>query len=577
MAPPLTEGLRQEGKDPAMFQKFDHRAGHYLLLFAVWAGLCLPNLGGPALWDMDEGLNSEAAQEMLESGNWLVPMFNYELRTAKPALQYWCQVAAYRAFGVNEFAARLPSALAALLTLLATYELGRRMFGRHVGLLAGLILASAILFCGAAHFANPDALLVAFTTLTLALFWYDYSGGCRSLYFLLGATYGLAVLVKGPVGLVLPVFAIGLFLLWRWQLRRLLDPRGLGVALLFCLVALPWYVWVGLETKGVWLVQFFMKHHADRVLSPLENHGGPLFYYVIVLFVGLAPWSAFLLPTLWQTINQLRKGRKGSEQPEEATPADADGGPRSAVQFLLCWAVAFFLPFSVVQTKLPNYILPLYPAAAILLAWFLDAWRRGLVRSPGWLLYGGLGGLALGGAAGTAALLVASGVVPLPALRGHLLPGMERWVGLGVALTLGAVVAMVCARRRRGGAVAALLITALVFTGTLMAGVSSTIDRYRAPRPLANSLPDDHLRREVRIASFAYFQPSLVFYCKRRVEVFYNERQAAAFLQSPLDSYLFLPAEQWERVKELAPPSCRLVGRHHDLLRGRVIVVVTNR
>src|ERR1043166_2054327 len=112
-----------------MFHRLSHRAVHYVLLLAVSAALCLPNLGGPSLWDIDEGNNAEAAREMLESDNWVVPTFNGQLRVDKPALLYWLQLGAYKIFGVNEFAARLPSALAALATVLLAYELGRRLFG----------------------------------------------------------------------------------------------------------------------------------------------------------------------------------------------------------------------------------------------------------------------------------------------------------------------------------------------------------------------------------------------------------------------------------------------------------------
>src|SRR5579862_756970 len=123
------------------FRMFNHRLGHYAALLAAGTLLFLVNLGAPALWDIDEGRNATAALEMSESGNWIVPMFNGQLRSHKPALLYWLQVASYHAFGVNEFAARLPSALAALLTVLLVYELGRHMFNAATGLLAGLILA----------------------------------------------------------------------------------------------------------------------------------------------------------------------------------------------------------------------------------------------------------------------------------------------------------------------------------------------------------------------------------------------------------------------------------------------------
>src|SRR4051794_22604652 len=140
-----------------MFQ-LDNRCGHYLLLAGLWAVCCLINLGGATLWDIDEGLNAGAAREMRDSGNLIVPTFNYELRTAKPVLLYWLQVPAYELLRVNEAAARLPSALAALLCMLAVYELGRTMFCRRTGLLAGVILGTGVSFLGSAHFANPDAL-----------------------------------------------------------------------------------------------------------------------------------------------------------------------------------------------------------------------------------------------------------------------------------------------------------------------------------------------------------------------------------------------------------------------------------
>ena len=153
-----------------MFRHFDHRGVHYLLLGLVWAAVSLPGLGAPGLWDIDEGNNAEAAKEMRESGVPIVPTFNYQLRVDKPALLYWLQLAAYTVCGVNEFAARMPSALAALAAVLVTYEFGRHMFGSVAGFLAGLMLASATLFCAAARFANPDALLDALIALELLVF-----------------------------------------------------------------------------------------------------------------------------------------------------------------------------------------------------------------------------------------------------------------------------------------------------------------------------------------------------------------------------------------------------------------------
>ncbi|HEY8503628.1 MAG TPA: glycosyltransferase family 39 protein, partial [Gemmataceae bacterium] len=182
-----------------MFRALDNRFGHYLLLAGAMALLTLPNLGAHSLWDIDEGRNAEAAREMLEGGTWVTPTFNFELRSAKPVLLYWCQILSYRAFGVNEFGARFPSAVAATLTVLLLYELGRRMFGARTGLLAGLALASCFEFCILAHAATPDALLLLFTVLTFLLFWVFAAGGGRAWFVPVGAAAGLAVLTKGPV------------------------------------------------------------------------------------------------------------------------------------------------------------------------------------------------------------------------------------------------------------------------------------------------------------------------------------------------------------------------------------------
>src|SRR2546421_3482707 len=123
-----------------MFHAFPLRCRHYLLLLLLSMLLSLVNLGTPSLWDIDEGNNAEAAREMYESGNWIVPTFNFVLRVDKPALLYWLQMLGYHFFGVSEFSARLPSALAALGAVLLTYELGRKMFSPVAGLYAGLVL-----------------------------------------------------------------------------------------------------------------------------------------------------------------------------------------------------------------------------------------------------------------------------------------------------------------------------------------------------------------------------------------------------------------------------------------------------
>ncbi len=175
-----------------MFTRLHGRLGHYLLLLAVGLILFVNNLGGPSLWDLDEGRNATASLEMLTSGNFIVPTFNAQVRVDKPILQYWLQVSFYKLLGVDEFAARLPSALAALGVLFVCYELGRSLFCATSGLLGALILSSTAIMIGAGRFANPDALLNVFVALTLQLFWCGHRSPNSWWFAGLGALLGCA-------------------------------------------------------------------------------------------------------------------------------------------------------------------------------------------------------------------------------------------------------------------------------------------------------------------------------------------------------------------------------------------------
>jgi 4-amino-4-deoxy-L-arabinose transferase-like glycosyltransferase len=552
-----------------MFHKLDHRAGHYLLLIALWAVVCLPNLGGPSLWDIDEGNNAECFREMRSSGNLIVPTFNYALREDKPALLYWCQIASAELFGVNETAARFPSALAALLAILAVYELGRQMFATRTALLAGVILATSVGLLGAAHFANPDALLLCFSTLLLTLFWHDYrrSSEGRGRGWLIGAAIaaGLAVLAKGPVGLVLPAGVILLFLAWQRQLSRLWDVRLPGMILVFLLVAAPWYVWVGVETKGAWLKGFLQNHNVGRALNPMEGHSGPPWYYLIVLLAGLAPWSIFLGPTLWHTWRRLR-----------ATEGASDS-ERSAIRFLIAYFAVFFVFFSLVRTKLPNYILPSYPALVLLTAHLLERWRRGEVGLPAWLLRASLACLALLGVGLAGGLVVASGWLDLRVLRGRAFPDLVSWAWLGMVPVLGAATgAWLLRRGQRGGMIASVAGCAVLLAVLLAGWGLQAMEPYKAARALAQGLPADQVQRDVRVATYGYFQPSLVFYCRREVQRFASEGQAAVFLQRPLPSFLFVPEKVWEQMRQGTLAKTRVLARHRDLYSGQTVVVVAN-
>lgn len=545
-----------------MFRMFHQRTGHYLVLVVIWGLCCLPNLGGPVLWDIDEGLNAEAAREMLASGNYVVPTFNYQLRSAKPVLLYWLQIGSYQLLGVNETAARLPSAVATLITILGVYELGRFLFGGGAGFLAGIVLATSISVLGAAHFANPDAVLLACITWTFG-FWLRYwrSGAMGWLWLAAGAT-GLAVLAKGPVGFLLPAAIIFVFLLWEGELRRLLDVHLLEAVGIFLLVAAPWYIWVGVETKGVFLKEFWFKHHLNRVATPMENHSGSAWYYVVVLIIGFVPWINFSGSMICNTWGRLK---------EKSTDRDA-------VRFLVVWFAIFFVAFSLARTKLPNYILPLFPALALLMGLTLERWRAGQLRVPGWMMGVSLGCLGLTGILATVLLLIGSGVIWLPSLAGLHFPELARWAWLGLPLACAAGVAFrLLLIERRDAALTAVIVGSVSFVACIAGGTIQATNDRKSTRMLAEALPWDQEFHEVRLGAYRYDRPSLVFYCRREVRRLEREGDALEFLSGALPSYLFLQESRWKELQAKAPAGVRLVARFPDLYSiSQPVVLVSN-
>jgi 4-amino-4-deoxy-L-arabinose transferase-like glycosyltransferase len=566
-----------------MFRIMQSRLGHYALLVGVTALLTLPGLGSMSLWDMDEGLNAEAAREMLESGNWVVPTFNYQPRTAKPALLYWLQAYAYDYLGVCEFAARLPSALAAATTVLLTYELGRRMFTPTIGLLAGVILITTVQVCVLAHAATPDAVLLACLTLTFWLFWVGAANGSRHWTWMIGLGCGLAMLAKGPIGLVMPAAVIGYYFLARRETRRLFDMRlfaGLG---LLILVAGPWYIRVGAETHGAFIRGFWRTENVGRFLAAMEGHTGPAYYYLLTLFVGLAPWCIFLGPTLWDSLfiaSPSAKPATGAFADSSITndPQHRGKGSVNATTFLLSWSAVYLGFFSLAQTKLPNYVLPVFPPLALLTARFLDRWRRGVGSVARWVMPLSLFGLVVVGAITAIGELVAGGVLVPSALGQRAVTGLAPWAWLGLIPVLAAAGLAWCVRRdRRTGFVMGLAATAAAYVGALATFPTRVIDAQKAPRALVAAAGASQPGEEVRIATLAYFQPSLVYYCRREVSELANAEQAATFLRSPWPAYLFCPANLGEELAAASGGLLQIRSRHHDLLRGGDVVVVSNR
>jgi 4-amino-4-deoxy-L-arabinose transferase-like glycosyltransferase len=343
-----------------------------LLLAALIALLYLPLLGAAPLIDVDEGAFSEATRNMLASGDWMSTTLNGVPRFDKPILIYWLQALSVSVFGVNEFAFRLPSALAALGwcfvvgRFAATYA---RQGGDAKteattdlasGLLAAWITATAlgVLIIGRA--ATADALLNLLLACAMADLWgFLATADKRASQTHLWRLYfwvGLGVLTKGPIAILVPAAAAGLYGLTSGNLMRVLrggfNPVGWAI---FIAVVLPWYAYsFAVHGQDFWN-GFFVRHNINRFGGTLEGHSGSLFYYVLVLPLIVLPWTGLFIAA-------LRHIRTDFQQPER--------------KFLWFWALFVLGFFSLSGTKLPHYVLYGATPLMVLLAWHAPRLKR---------------------------------------------------------------------------------------------------------------------------------------------------------------------------------------------------------
>ncbi len=366
-------------------------------LLALVLGTLFCGLGSARLWDRDEPRNARCAQEMLERSDWIVPTFDGELRTHKPILLYWLQLTSYQIFGVHEWSARLPSVLCGLIAVLACYGMATHLFNRRVGVWGAICLSTSVMFIVASRAATPDAPLIACCTVTLWLFLRSAysrqpSGELRFQqpkwidWFSIYIVCAIAILAKGPVGLLLPGMVMGLQLMWQTWPTSVTQTNGLwnkglrgsitfvrhacitawrmrpfSAMFAVLVIASPWYIMVGLATDGVWLREFFWTHNVSRAVSTMEGHSGPpILFYLATLCVGTFPWSIWLGPAYWYAY------RLWQTQPAW----------RPGLMFCMTWTLVYIVSFSFAATKLPSYVTPCYPAVVMVYAGLFAHWSQ---------------------------------------------------------------------------------------------------------------------------------------------------------------------------------------------------------
>ncbi len=370
-----------------------NRPHQALILATVWllfVGLVafFWHLGSISLIDETEPLFAEAARQMKVTGDWITPFFNGETRFDKPPLIYWLIGLFYQVLGVNEWAVRLPSALAAMsLVGLGFYTIC--LFGLHTS--APMVqferrrywLSASL---GAALMAlNPETIVWARTGVSDMLL--TGCMGCALLCWFCGYATSLpkikfrwylafyiliaaAILTKGPVGIVLPGLIIGSFLFYLGRARAvLLEMRPILGGIIISAISLPWFGLVIARNGNAYINSFFGYHNLERFTGVVNHHSAPWYYYFVVVLLGFAPWSIYL-PVAAAKIKL--QGRSHWQKQERSYQLSL---------FALFWFLGIFGFFTIAVTKLPSYVLPLMPASAMLVALL---WSEPIAYQPSW-------------------------------------------------------------------------------------------------------------------------------------------------------------------------------------------------
>lgn len=510
-----------------------HRITLPLLLLA--AVTFFAGLGRGAITDSDEAFYADAAREMVASGDWITPYYNYEPRFQKPVLYYWLSAAASVVLGDTETAARLWAAMAGLGLVLVTAAAGRRWYDESTGLLAGAIVATTFGYFAIGRMALPDlplAFCISLAIWAALVATLEQERSPRKFVLLAALALGLGFLTKGPVGLIIPAIVIGPVLLIE---RRsiALTPSDIVLGFLVMIaVAVPWYVVMWVRHGNDYLQGFFIGDNFERFATDRFNDPRPWWFYLPIVAGGLLPWTPLALVWLGPLTQWVRRRR--------------DIGTIDLR--LLLWAVLPLAFFSLSVGKQPRYVLPVLPPLALLLASSISErtqeWRgfdgaRSRPRRATGVVVGSLLSGAFFILLGALLYRVQPLLINVAPLFTHAAAGVIA-VG-GVAIVLVAL-----SSQWRTAPVVIALAAAATFPALQFGGLSSGSDD--TVRQMARLVLQQRTANEA-VGTYRVFVRNLVFYAQTKTIDIITDDQAVDFMAQPRRALMVAPVDLVERLE----------------------------
>jgi 4-amino-4-deoxy-L-arabinose transferase-like glycosyltransferase len=516
-----------------------HKSSPFLwTLLIVFALIWFYVLGLRTLVPTDEGRYAEMAREMITSHDWITTRLNAIKYFEKPPLQTWMNAITFELFGLGEWQARLWTGLCGFFGVLLTAYTGRRLFNSRAGFYAGLVLASSLLWGGMGHVNTLDMGLAGMMTISLCGLLIAQRNQAspeeqRNWMLVCWAGMALAVLSKGLIGIVLPGAILVLYTLFAgdWRIwKRLHLVKGL---ILFFAISAPWFIVVSIRNPE-FAHFFFIHEHFQRFLTKVHHRTGAWYYFVPILIAGMIPWLGVLLQSLWEGL------RDRHESSLAGSLEGISGRGFQPKKMLLIWAAFIFFFFSISDSKLPSYILPIFPALALLIAAYLEragnatiyftAALFGLPAAIGLAFVNRIPGTA--GDAFSAALLVKH----LP------------WIYAALAIAVaGAVGAVWSARRNKDMAIVLLAVSAFL-GGQLVILGHEPQGRYSAGVDLLPAIRAE-LTPDTQLYLVGRYEQALPFYLQRTMTlVAHSDEMEFGLEQEP---QLWIPtieafADKWK-------------------------------
>ncbi|MEG3436657.1 glycosyltransferase family 39 protein [Pannus brasiliensis CCIBt3594] len=578
-----------------VFEEWFHRIGKrsraILFLSIAWLALVAGvaffwRSGGIGLIDETEPLFAEASRQMFVTGDWITPYFNGVTRFDKPALTYWSQAIAFHLLGVNEWAVRLPSAIAATLVIALTFytvhwslteedrldNVSRPARNWLVAAIASATIALSPMVIVWARTGVSDMLLTGAIAPSLLCFFLAYARPEKSpakvrFYIAAYIFIALAILAKGPVGIVLPGLVILAFLLYVGEFQPVLrEARPILGAFIIAGLSLPWYVLVIWRNGWNYINSFFGYHNVERFTEVVNGHAAPWFFYFLVVFLGFAPYSGYLPAAIARLKFWKRRDWRSLSR------------SRQFGLFAFFWFTVVFVFFSIAVTKLPSYVLPLMPASGILVAlsWgeiFSGGKNSRSFRVSAWINLSFL-------------TIVSIALFYVPNLLGEdtAAPDFPRLLQQSGLPTLGGIIwlfaavaiAFFLARRDWLPVIGINLLAFMAFLLFVLTPTLFLMDSQRQLplRQMAGSIVENQKPGE-EIVMVGFKKPTVVFYSHRPVTYIKLNKEAAEYIQkqrqqrSPAGSLLILTQPFRLTRMGLQPPEYRSLVRRgaYELIR----------